>query len=115
MRMGSRVAINSNCYLDGRGGLEIGDHVMIGPNCVISSCEHGFALRDTPMFLQPITYAKIVIGNDVWIGGNVCIKSGVTIGDGCIVGAGSVVTKNVLPFSIIGGAPAKIIRTRNET
>jgi hypothetical protein len=56
----------------------------------------------------PIT----TIGNDVWIGSGVRIRSGVTIGDGCIVGAGSVVTKDVPPFSVVGGVPAKLIRPR---
>lgn len=52
------------------------------------------------------------IGNDVWIGKNVLIKGGITIGDGAIIGMGSVVTKDVPPYSIVGGVPAKIIRKR---
>jgi acetyltransferase-like isoleucine patch superfamily enzyme len=52
------------------------------------------------------------IGHDVWIGSSTKIKSGVTIGDGCVVGAGSVITKDIAPFSIVGGVPAKLIRPR---
>jgi len=55
---------------------------------------------------------NVTIGNDVWIGNNVLILSGVTIGDGAIIGAGSVVTKNVAPYQIVGGNPAKLIRKR---
>lgn len=55
---------------------------------------------------------SVVIGNDVWIGGNVSIKSGVTIGDGAVIGAGAVVTKDVEPYAIMGGVPAKMIRYR---
>lgn len=111
---GERVAINVGTYLDGRGEIDIGDHVMIGPGCILSSCEHGFAQVDVPMYQQPITYAKITIKSDVWIGGNVCIKGGVTIHEGAIIGAGSVVTKDVPAYSIMGGVPAKFIRSRHE-
>lgn len=109
---GKRVAINVGTYMDGRGGIVIGDNVMIGPHCILSSCEHGFGRLDVPMCRQPITYANIVIEDDVWIGGNVCVKSGVTIRRGSIVAAGSVVTHDVPPYSIVGGVPAKIIRSR---
>jgi Acetyltransferase (isoleucine patch superfamily) len=53
-----------------------------------------------------------IIGNDVWIGNNVCINQGVTIGDGAIIASGAVVTKDVKPYTIVGGVPAKIIRKR---
>ncbi len=58
------------------------------------------------------TKGDVVIGNDVWIGTNVLILSGVTVGDGAIVAAGSVVTKNVSPYTIVGGVPAAIIKCR---
>ncbi len=57
-------------------------------------------------------YTETTIGNDVWIGANVIVKSGVTIGDGSIIAAGAVVTKDVAPFSVIGGVPAKHIKLR---
>lgn len=110
--VGKRVAINVGTYLDGRGEIVIGDNVMIGPHCILASCEHGFARTDVPMCEQPITYAKITLEDDVWLGGHVCVKSGITIGRGSIVGAGSVVTHDVPPFSIVGGVPAKLIRER---
>lgn len=55
---------------------------------------------------------RIVIGNDVWIGNRAIVMRGVTIGDGAVVGAGAVVTKNVEPYTIVGGVPAKVIRRR---
>jgi len=57
-------------------------------------------------------YLRINIGNDVWVGYNVTILDGVSIGDGAIIAAGSVVTKDVLPYSIVGGVPAKLIKYR---
>ena len=55
---------------------------------------------------------KTIIGNDVWIGQRVVVKSGCRIGDGAVVGAGAVVTKDVPPYAIVGGVPAKVIRMR---
>jgi len=113
--VGKRVAINVNTYLDGRGEIVIGDNVMIGPGCIMSSCEHGYENTDVPMHQQPIRYGKIEIGDDVWLGGNVCVKSGVTIHRGSVVAAGSVVTKDVPEYSIVGGVPAKIISSRKSS
>ena len=109
---GERVAINVNTYIDGRGGISFGNNVMIGPNCIIVSCEHGYSDLTMPMSQQPIKYASINIGNDVWIGGNVCVKSGVKIDDGSIIAAGTVVTGDVPPFCIFGGVPGKVIKYR---
>ncbi len=61
---------------------------------------------------QRRTKGDVIIGNDVWIGLNSLILSGVTIGDGAVIGAGSVVTKDVPPYAIVGGNPAKLIRYR---
>ena len=61
---------------------------------------------------HPKTKGNVIIGNDVWIGMNVFILSGVTIGDGAVVGAGALVSKDVPPYAIVGGNPAKIIRYR---
>ncbi|HFR4107065.1 TPA: DapH/DapD/GlmU-related protein, partial [Enterobacter asburiae] len=57
---------------------------------------------------------KIIIGNDVWIGVNAIVMDGVTIGDGAVIGAGAVVTKDVQPYTIVGGVPAKFIRDRQN-
>ena len=112
--VGKRLAINVGSYLDGRGGITIGDNVMIGPNCVLSSCEHGHSRTDIPMAEQNHTYAPIMIGNDVWIGGNCVIKSGVTISDGSIIAAGAIVTKDVPPYCIFGGVPGQVIGYRKS-
>jgi acetyltransferase-like isoleucine patch superfamily enzyme len=61
---------------------------------------------------HPASKGDIVVGNDVWIGENVIIKGGLEIGDGAIIAAGSIVTKNVEPYSVVAGVPAKVIRYR---
>lgn len=87
----------------------IGDNVMIGPNTLITTVGHPL----TPMGRRKhLGIAKpIRIGNDVWIGGNVTILPGVTIGNNVVVAAGAVVTKDVPNNTLVGGVPAKIIRT----
>lgn len=110
--VGERVAVNVGTYIDGRGGVTIGDHVMIGPHCAIASVEHSFARTDVPMYTQPVKYGEIRIGNDVWLGAHVVVKCGVTIGDGSVIAAGAVVTSDVPPGCIFGGVPGRVIRAR---
>jgi len=113
--VGRRVAINVGTYIDGRGGITMGDNILIGPNCVLSSTGHGIESTAIPMSEQPVQYGHIIIGNDVWMGANVFVKMGVTIHDGCVLAAGSVVTTDVPPYSIYGGVPAKLISKRKNT
>lgn len=105
----------------------IGRYCSIGDRCTIGPTQHPAGWLTT----SPISYKTVfsgtslppgapeheeirpvVIGNDVWIGSDCAIMGGVTIGDGAIVGYGSVVTKDVPPFAIVGGTPARIIRMR---
>ena len=65
-----------------------------------------------PLFVETLDKGQIKIGHDVWVGANSCIMGGITIGTGAIIGAGSLVTKDVAPYTIVGGVPAKVIRTR---
>lgn len=114
------LTLGRNCYLNknvrlGSGGdapFTMGDNVMVGPNVVMDTSQHNKDRTDIPMKLQGLTYAPIVIADDVWIGANAVVTSGVTIGRGSIVGAGAVVTKDVAPYSIVGGVPARVIGQR---
>lgn len=95
-----------------RGPLIIGDNVMMGPDVVVITSSHNFDRTDIPMRLQGSTSKPVLIGDDVWIGQRVMIMPGVNIGNGAIIGAGAVVTKDVPPYTIVGGAPAKVIKSR---
>lgn len=91
----------------------IGKDVMMGPDCIILTSNHGFERTDIPMWRQASSEPRpVVIGDDVWIGARVIILPGVHVGSGSVIGAGSVVTKDVAPGSIVGGNPAKLIRMR---
>lgn len=98
------------------GPVSIGNHVMLAQNIVISGLNHGYEDINTPPAFQPVNVKQIVISDDVWIGANSVITAGVTIGKHSVIGAGSVVTKDVPPFCIAVGNPAKVIkRYNNET
>lgn len=118
IRLGDHSGIGVNCELNGmeNGIISIGNKVMMGPNVVIYTRNHETSRTDIPM--QDQGYASpepVNIGNDVWIGRNVIILPGANISDGVIVAAGAVVPRgNYPPFSIIGGVPARIIKSRKD-
>ena len=95
------------------GTVKIGCDVMIGEELIAISRNHEFSNTEVPMRLQGFQKDQpIIIEDDVWIGSRVIILPGVTVGKGSIIGAGSVVTKNVLPYTIVAGNPANVIRKR---
>lgn len=111
LEIGNNSGIGINCEV--YGSVVIGDNVMMGPEVVIYTSGHRFDRIDIAMVEQGRSDVKQVkIGNDVWIGRRVMIMPGVTIGDGCVIGAGAVVTKDIPPYSVVGGVPAKIIKSR---
>jgi acetyltransferase-like isoleucine patch superfamily enzyme len=114
IRVGKNTCIQSGCTLNAFvGSILIGANCMIAPHCAFMPYQHGFADTDRPMREQPLTSrGDIVVGDDVWIGVNASVMDNVTIGQGAIVGAGAVVTRDVAPFAIVGGVPARVIRFR---
>ena len=111
--MGEGSSIAQNCSIGGESaGVFIGKNVMIAPNVVIIAFNHGFDNLDIPMVKQKNTEAPVIIEDNVWIASNCTIGEGVKIGKGSIIGANSFVNKDVPPFSIVGGVPAKLIRVR---
>lgn len=108
--VGSFSGIGLNAYI--RGPLKIGDNVLMGPDCIILTSNHNYASLDKPIRQQGSSVQPVHIGNDVWIGTRVIILPGVTIGDGAIIAAGSVVTKNIPPYTVVGGVPARVIKER---
>ncbi|WP_382339401.1 acyltransferase [Streptomyces mirabilis] len=100
-----------NPYATLRGRITLGDGVRIGAHSSLLGFNHGFA-PDRPVHRQPLTGKGIAVGDDVWIGSHVVVLDGVTIGDHCVVGAGAVVTKDLAPWTVAAGNPARPLRDR---
>jgi len=108
IRVGRNVFVNQNCTFYDLGGLDIGDDVMIGPNVSIITTGHPL----DPSQRRAATIGKpIVIERNVWIAAGATIVGGVTVAENSVVAAGSVVTKDVPPNTLVGGNPARVIRS----
>lgn len=112
LAIGSHVGFAQNCFISVRGNVEIGDDCIFGPNVSMHAENHVFADPDTPIRLQGATREGIHIGRDCWFGAGSHVLDGVTVGDGCVIAAGAVVNKDVPSGSVVGGVPAKIIKSR---
>ena len=114
VEIGRNVSFNSNVMINarGEGKILIGKNVLIGPNVVKRSNNHNFENYTIPIIHQGMTKGEIIIEDNVWISSNCVILPNCRIGEGSIVAAGAVVTKDIEPFSIVGGIPAKRIGIR---
>ena len=111
--LGDRSGIGINASIGEQ--THIGSDVMMGPDCVIYTRNHRFDRLDIPMREQGYGPVEPVeIGDDCWIGGRVTILPGVHGGNGAVIAAGAVVTKDVPPYAVVGGVPAKIIYNRKD-
>lgn len=112
IELGEHVFFNFNCVVLDVAKVIIGSHVLVGPNAQIYTASHPL---DAGKRRQGLEFGKpVIIGDDVWIGGSAVICPGVTIGEKSIIAAGAVVTKDVPPFAIVGGNPARVIRETSE-
>jgi acetyltransferase-like isoleucine patch superfamily enzyme len=102
-----------NPYSVVRGRVRVGNGVRIGAHTSLVGFNHSME-PDRPIFRQPLTSQGITVGDDVWIGSNVIVVDGVTIGDHSVIGAGAVVTKDVPPWSVMAGNPARRVRDRRS-
>lgn len=116
IEIGEFTQINPFTVIYGHNSIFIGKNVMIAPHCMIASGNHDFEQTDTPMrFAGNLTRGPIIIEDNVWIGANCTITDGVKIGHDAVVGANSLVNKDVQPYDIVGGVPAKVIKNRLKT
>lgn len=114
LKIGHNVIINYNfsCLVADR--IEIGDETILASDILITSENHGINPEsDDAYYKQPLTTGPVKIGKGCWIGEKVVILPGVTIGDKSIVAAGSVVSKDIPPYCIAAGVPAKVLKVYN--
>lgn len=111
--IGNNVGIGEFAYLGGAGSLTIGDECIVGQYFSCHPENHITTDLNTSIRHQGVTRKGIKIGKNCWIGSKVTILDGVEIGDGCIIAAGAVVNKSFPANSVIGGVPAKLLKTRS--
>jgi acetyltransferase-like isoleucine patch superfamily enzyme len=104
--LGRNVSVN--CYLD----IEVGAATLFADDIYISDFDHRFADLTKPIKDQGIAKSRVRIGPDVWIGTKVTVARGVAIGAGAVVGANAVVTRDLPPYSVSVGVPARVIKDR---
>ena len=109
--IGDNSGIGINCNIP--NNTIIGNNVMMGPNCFILSMNHNFDRTDIPMNRQGMTTRKqTVIGNDVWIGRDVTMTPGRNIAEGTVIAACCVLTKDFPAYSVVGGNPSRLLKSR---
>jgi maltose O-acetyltransferase len=112
--LGNNVYLGPDVYLDGRGGITIGDHTTLGCNVTVLSANHDYQGNALPYEHDVYIHKPVTIGSNVWIGANVLIVPGIIIGEGAIVAAGTVVTSNVAPLAIVGSQPMRTLKYRDR-
>ena len=112
IRLGRRVFLGPHVVIYGQGGVEIGDQTLLAMHCRVLSSEHTVPRRGKLIRNEPDVLLPTRIGSDVWLGAGVTVLGGVTVGDGCVVGAGAVVTRDLPPYTVALGVPARVVGER---
>ncbi|MEM7127360.1 MAG: acyltransferase [Chloroflexota bacterium] len=105
-----RAALNSYSKLFGHGGIEIGEEAQVGPGSLITTTDHDYYDQNLET-----TFKQVTIGRRVWLGANVTVLPGVTIGEYAVIGAGAVVNRDIPPYAVAVGVPARVIKYLNDT
>lgn len=109
---GDNCGLGTNAFYGAAGGISIGNNVIVGNYVSFHSENHNYSNEKMPIRLQGTSHKGIKIGDNCWIGAKATILDGVHIGNGCVIAAGAVVTKDFPDNVVIGGVPAKVIKSR---
>jgi maltose O-acetyltransferase len=113
LRIGDNSGLGINCHVP--GDLVVGRNVMMGPNCYIFGANHAFDRVDVPIIEQGFEPPRqTVIDDDVWIGRNVCFTPGRHVKEGAVIGAECLLSKDFPPYSVVGGNPSRLLRSRKR-
>ncbi len=111
VRIGEGTFLNMGVMIAAERLVEIGDHCMLANGCFVSDASHRYDDPERPVPWQGFeSKGPTRIGENCWLGANVVVTSGVGIGERCVIGANSVVTKDIEPYSVAAGAPARVMR-----
>ncbi len=115
-----RIVLKKHVYLgeytilSSKGQIEVGENTIIASHAFVVDFDHRFDRPELSFYDSGFDCRRVTIGSNVWVGAGTKILKGVSIGDGCVIGAGSVVTRDVPPYSIAVGVPARVIRKREK-
>jgi acetyltransferase-like isoleucine patch superfamily enzyme len=121
LRNADRIAIGPRCHIgercslwagDASGRIDIGEDALLAPEVYITASDYTFSDPQVPVMCQPRVERDVTIGANTWLGRGVVVVAGVHVGAGSIVGAGAVVTRDVAPWSIVAGVPAREVGRR---
>jgi acetyltransferase-like isoleucine patch superfamily enzyme len=110
--IGAKSVLGQECTISAFQHVSIGRECVIADRVMLIDFDHGSVEVERPIRLQGIYKRDVRVGNNVWVGYGACILRGVTVGDNAIVGTSAVVTRDVEPNAVVGGVPARLLRTR---
>jgi acetyltransferase-like isoleucine patch superfamily enzyme len=114
VEIGAKTVLGQECTISSFQRVSIGREGILADRVMLIDFDHGVVEVDRPIRLQGIYKRDVQVGHNCWVGYGACILRGTTVGDNCVIGTSTVVTKDVPDNAVVGGVPARVLRTRAE-